>query len=220
MTFLLWLRPGYPPVTRQQVLTIFLLQAFSLCHCPRPSGRSGGVAFLVPETFKVEIIHTPKFLSFEAICILVKHSSITANFIYAFTALLDVQICSLMSFQISLKTLCNFKMNFTFLEISIFTSTKTSVNTRSFLDILGIFLHQHITFPTHIYGHWLDLFITRSNCKHVNAVSSSDGLSDHLTVLIDLWLQIKSSPEKANITFWPINKIGHGPVNFWSFDAS
>ena len=51
---------------------------FSLSHCPRLSGRGGGVAFLVRETFKVEIMHTPKF---EAMCILVKHSSITANFI-------------------------------------------------------------------------------------------------------------------------------------------
>ncbi len=58
-----------------------------------------------------------------------------------------------------------------------------------------------------MYGHWLHLFITRSNCKHVKAVSSSDGLSDHLTVLIGLWLQIKSFPKKANITFRPINKI-------------
>ena len=57
------------------------------------------------------------------------------------------------------------------------------------------------------YGHWLDLFITRSNCKNVKAVSSSNGLSDHLTVLIDLWLHIKSSPENANIIFRPINKI-------------
>ena len=85
---------------------------------------------------------------------------------------------------------------------------KSSVNTRSFLDILDTFsLHQHVTFPTRIYGHWLDLFITRSNCTNVKAVSSSDGLSDHLTVLIDLWLHIKSSPEKANIIFRPINKI-------------
>ena len=68
-------------------------------------------------------------------------------------------------------------------------------------------MHQHVTFPTHIYGHWLDVFITRSICKHVKAVSSSDGLSDHLTVLFDLWLQIKSSPVKENITFRPINKI-------------
>ena len=52
----------------------------SLFHCPRLSCRGGGVAFLMRETFKVEIIHTHKFLTFEAICILVKHSSITANF--------------------------------------------------------------------------------------------------------------------------------------------
>ena len=71
---------------------------------------------------------------------------------------------------------------------------KPSVNTRSFLDILDTFsLHKHVTFPTHIYGHWLDLFITRSNCKHVKAVSSSDGLSDHLTVLIDLLMHHKTS---------------------------
>ena len=38
-------------------------------------------------------------------------------------------------------------------------------------------------------------------------IGPSPSLSDHLTVLIDLWLQIKSSPEKANITFRPINKI-------------
>ena len=117
--------------------------------------------------------------------------------------------CSLMNFKISLKTLCIFKMNFTYIfgDFNIHLD-KPSVNTRSFLDILDTFsLHQHVTFPTHIYGHWLDLFITRSNCKNVKVVTSPDSLSDHQTVLIDLWLQIKSSPEKANITFRPINKI-------------
>ena len=46
-----------------------------------------------------------------------------------------------------------------------------------------------------------------NNLLSLKVVTSSDGISDHLTVLIDLWLQIKSSPEKANITFRPINKI-------------
>ena len=180
---------------------------FSLSHCPRLSGRGGGVAFLVCETFKVEIIHTPKFLSFEAICILVKHSSITANFICIYRppgcekTLFD-------EFPNFLENTLQFQdEHYIFGDFNIHLD-KPSVNTRSFLDILDTFsLHQHVTFPTHIYGHWLDLFITRSNCKHVKAISSSYGLSDHLTVLIDLWLQIKSSPEKANITFRPINKI-------------
>ena len=180
---------------------------FSLFHCPRPSGRGGGVAFLVRETFKVEIIHTPKFMSFEVICILVKHSSITANFICIY----HPPGCANMFFD----EFPNFLENtlqfqdelYIFGDFNIHLD-KPSVNTTSFLDILDTFsLHQHVTFPTHIYGHWLDLFTTRSNCKHVKAVSSSDGVSDHLTVLIDLWLQIKYSPEKANITFRPINKI-------------
>ena len=84
---------------------------YSLFHCPRPSGRSGGVAFLVRETFKVEIIHTPKFLSFEAICILVKHSSITANFICIYRP----PACANILFD-------EFP-NLTILEISIFTLT-------------------------------------------------------------------------------------------------
>ena len=150
---------------------------------------------------------TPKFLRFEAICILVKHSSITANFICIYRP----PGCANMFFD----EFPNFLENtlqfqdelYIFGDFNIHLD-KPRVNNRSFLDILDTFsLHQHVTFPTHIYGHWLDLFITRSNCKHVKAVSYSDGLSDHLTVLIDLWLQIKSSPEKANIKFRPINKI-------------
>ena len=180
---------------------------FSLFHCPRPSGRGGGVAFLVRETFKVEIIHTPKFLSFEAICILVTHSSMTANFICIYRP----PGCTTMffdEFPNFLENTLQFQDDlYIFGDFNIHLD-KSSVNTRSFLDILDTFsLHQHVTFPTHIYGHWLDLFITRSNCTNVKAVSSSDGLSDHLTVLIDLWLHIKSSPEKANIIFRPINKI-------------
>ena len=180
---------------------------FSLFHCPRPSGRGGGVAFLVRETVKVEIIHTPKFMSFEVICILIKHSSITANFICIYRP----PGCANMFFD----EFPNFLENtlqfqdelYIFGDFNIHLD-KSSVNTTSFLGILDTFsLHQHVTFPTHIYGHWLDLLITRSNCKHVKAVSSSDGVSDHLTVLIDLWLQIKYSPEKANITFRPIHKI-------------
>ena len=68
---------------------------FSLFHCPRPSGRGRGVAFLVRETVKVEIIHTSKFLGFEAICILVKHSSLIANF----TCIYRPHGCAIMFFD-------------------------------------------------------------------------------------------------------------------------
>ena len=96
---------------------------FSLFHCPRPSGRGGGVAFLVRETFKVEIIHTPKLLSFEAICILVKHSSIsiTANFISIYL-LPGCAKTFFGEFQNFLENTLQFQDD-TFLEISISTLT-------------------------------------------------------------------------------------------------
>ena len=31
-------------------------------------------------------------------------------------------------------------------------------NTRSFMDVLQTYaLHQHVSFPSHVHGHWLDL---------------------------------------------------------------
>ena len=59
--------------------------------------------------------------------------------------------------------------------------------TETFTDILKSFgLLQHVNFPTHIHGHWLDLSITPSASQIVSSIFSSDGLSDHLTVIGEL----------------------------------
>ncbi|MEG7521478.1 MAG: hypothetical protein M3H12_00015, partial [Chromatiales bacterium] len=83
-----------------------------------------------------------------------------------------------------------------------------NINTRLFMDALQTFdLQQHVSFATHIHGHWLDLFITRSNCNNIKAVFVTDGLSDHHTVIIDLCLKVESGPKTQCITFRPIHKI-------------
>ena len=57
----------------------------------------------------------------------------------------------------------------------------------SLADILESFdLEQHVNFPTHIHGHWLDLLITRTSCSAVRSVLACDGLSDHFLVLSEL----------------------------------
>ena len=72
-----------------------------------------------------------------------------------------------------------------------------SLNARSFMDVLQTYaLHQHVSFPTHVHGHWLDLFITRSTCINIKVVYPTDGLSDHHCVIIDLWLQVWSKPRQ------------------------
>ena len=57
-------------------------------------------------------------------------------------------------------------------------------------------LYQHVSFPTPVHGHRLDLFITRSTYININAVFPTDGLSDHHCVIIDLWLQVCSISRK------------------------
>ena len=83
------------------------------------------------------------------------------------------------------------------------------------MDVLQTYaLHQHVSFPTHVHGHWLDLFITRSTSINIKATFPTDGLShhhllldllpltsrqyflDHHCVIIDLWLQVGSRSRK------------------------
>ena len=55
--------------------------------------------------------------------------------------------------------------------------------TTIFVDILISFILKHVTFSTHIHGHWLDLLITRL---------TSDGVSDHQGVIVDINMFITS----------------------------
>ena len=109
---------------------------FSLLHCPRTSGRGGGVAFLVRESFKVDIIHTPKFPSFEAICIIFKHSSMTANFICIYRP----PGCTTMfydEFHNFLENTLHFQDELYIFGYFNIHLDKPSVTTWSFLDIFG-----------------------------------------------------------------------------------
>ena len=59
---------------------------------------------------------------------------------------------------------------------------KQSPTTTKFCDILESFkLEQHVNFPTHIHGHWLDSLINRTSCPAVRSVLACDGLSDQIS---------------------------------------
>ena len=51
------------------------------------------------------------------------------------------------------------------------------------------------------------MFITRLNCNNIKSVFVVDGLSDHHTVIIDLWFKLVSEPSQQCVTFRPINTI-------------
>ena len=68
---------------------------------------------------------------------------------------------------------------------------------------------------THIHGHWLDLFITRTACDLIKTVHPSDGLSDHMTVIGDVGVKLTSHPIKKCFSYRcvikTISAISHGP---------
>jgi endonuclease/exonuclease/phosphatase family metal-dependent hydrolase len=78
-----------------------------------------------------------------------------------------------------------------------------------FLELLDVFgLKQHISFPTHDSGHTLDLIITRATSSFVSSSSSSfTPISDHLLILSNFSIPVKSRPTRTIKTTRPINKI-------------
>ena len=83
-----------------------------------------------------------------------------------------------------------------------------SAITTTFNDILVYFnLKQHVTFSTHIHGHCLDLFITRSTCCKIQTPTVSEGLSDHHTVIVDVTVSRTKVESKHNVIYRPTHKI-------------
>ena len=65
-----------------------------------------------------------------------------------------------------------------------------------FKDLLSAHgLIQHITSPTHRYGHCLDLMITRENTSPlISNISIHPGLSDHYAIITDMNLKKPPMP--------------------------
>ena len=76
--------------------------------------------FFLPETYQVDIIRTPQYQSFEVICILIKHSSISTNFISIYRPLASTNTL-FVNFQVFLKSSYNSKKTFTCLASSMST---------------------------------------------------------------------------------------------------
>ena len=66
---------------------------------------------------------------------------------------------------------------------------------------------QKVNFPTHIYGHTLDLVLTKSNNKNISNVHTTDNFSDHFSIRFTLNLSIPRLQTNATVTFHKYHKI-------------
>ena len=150
------------------------------------------MAIMLADHLNVTRCKISQFSSFEAMCCKITSSSFCAQviclyrqpgnptlFFEQFQDLLE----NMSSFPGELFILGNFNL--------------PSNHTNTYTDLLTSFdLRQHVDFPTHIHGHWLDLFITRTACDLIKTVQPSDGLSDHMTMIADVDVKLISHPIK------------------------
>ena len=74
-------------------------------------------------------------------------------------------------------------------------SGRSTIRSHLGVGSVGKSVSQHVNFPTHIHGHWLDILITRS-CKTIQTPTVADGLSDHNTVIADFKVPIAPAVSK------------------------
>ena len=83
--------------------------------------------------------------------------------------------------------------------ISVF---RDSTATSTFNNILVSFdLKQHVSFSTHIHGHWLDLHITKSIAEYIHTLTVTDDLLDHFTVIAEIKFKDNPFDSKCNILY-------------------
>ena len=159
---------------------------FCFIHIPRPTGRGGGVGFIYNSKFKVLNIKIKTFPTFE--CIKIKFVFNNSSFAFAqiYRPPSNSEASFLSDFSNLLEILSSFTSSvFISGDFNIHVDRPSNFYTVKLLELIHSFnLHQLVSFPTHVHGHTLDLFICAQDSKLLsNCIPVSVGLSDHSAVL-------------------------------------
>ena len=82
----------------------------------------------------------------------------------------------------------------------------TSSNSKTFNSLIDSF-DLTLNFPTHIYGHTLDLVLTKSNNDNISNIHTTDVFSDHFSITCTLYLPTPRSQINATVSFRKYHKI-------------
>ena len=183
-------------------------QGYSLIHKPRRGKQGGGgVAIMTNNKFDVSPCKIPQYTNFESVGCKISAPLFSAHVVCIYR-LIEYPLFVFDQFQNLLENLSFIPGELIILGDFNLHLDIPSHHTGTFTDILMSFgLLQHVNFPTHIHGHWLDLCITRSASQILSSIFPSDGLSEHLTVIAELQSDLHRHTAKKQITYKRINQI-------------
>lgn len=166
-------------------------QGYKLFDCPRQNRTGGGTAIICRKNINISRIDSPQMSSFEFSAWKLKISSSYIRLIIVYRPGSSIHESSIGEFLTDFEKLladvilCKEQLLITG-DFNIHVDDPDNNYASKFLDLLSSFgLEQHVTEPTHIHGHTLDLVITRNSDPIVKAVPpKADRLfSDHFTVI-------------------------------------
>jgi len=184
-----WITSGHTPAE----LIDLTPSGFDLLSCPRSSGRGGGVAFLVRQDLTYSFDQFA-FSSFEAISLSVKLPTSSLSLLNVYRPPDTSKHCQ--PFSIFLSEFFSLLTSFAttphpFLitgDFNIHVDDSSDNHAIAFSKLLSdANLTQHVTVPTHIHNHTLDLVITSTDLVCVSKIQTLDSSpSDHFPVMTSL----------------------------------
>ena len=198
-----WLLP-----TDIDVVRAALLRPFSIVHVPRVSATGGGVAVIHSVAINLKLIEgNSQFSSFELIetkftchsetermCVVYRpgHPGTDRAFMEEFGSVLDGLLA------VSGRTLICGDFNYWVDDPS------SKPYSTEFLELLEVNnLNNHVSSPTHLLGHTLDLILSPAETSYVKDVVSlpiDSNISDHALLVFDLEME-RPRAVKKSITF-------------------
>lgn len=191
-----WINPDLSDLALKSITP----PGFSSLSCPRASGRGGGIACIYRSFLKVTSLVIPTYESFEVLGVQLSIASQCFNLFTAYrppSCSMSTFLSEFSSFLSSyVSSPCEFLISGDF---NIHVDDNGDPYGQRFLDLLDSFaLTQHVSFPTHIKGHTLDLLISRSASQLVTNVSCTDPLlSDHYCIYSSLLIPSFTRPPKS-----------------------
>ena len=129
----------------------------------------GGVGILVSDQFKTDVHPLPSFKTFEAISARIRNN-LSSGFVVCLFRLQNGTCPFFDEFQDLLENIIPLHDILYILGDFNLHLDNANGTTNKFNEILTCFdLKQHVNFPTHVHGHWLDLLITKRTSTSIKS---------------------------------------------------